>query len=499
MNDTLPEVGNNGLEAPTSRRPEAEAIADGEAAAARVHDLEASHALAEDPERRAADVKIWVENECDYFGIQPKDDPVADQLTALFCEHEGKQHERGRDDYDVTQDDPRRLNRIIERGMATDAETTETASLETAASQTEAEQSDEDSETAIETKITEEEEASADSYRKAVEGLEGQPNTEKIQALIADERVPETYKEQLRAFNRIMTIAAVVPGDNAIVTARINQIDMSQGVPDPVGFARSFLFDGPHSHLKSGVSDATQNAIAETLGIDRPAVDVTTGSEMTDVFENGVGTRMVRDPETGELREEPIFLEPGEFQDIRDGQSIGLTESGDRAMRFDEEVGSFTVILPVNATSEDMVMYGLAGQMMSQLHNVNMAEMMYPGRNLLERGGGVLDIRMPDDFNRTQQLCQLFFGAMAGFNGELMDQSDLNRIPYLMQFKNEKGDAVIGDVNPEQMRADYRRQGIIDAGGNFDWDLFATMVEANRLALWTGEENFAKTAKGKAV
>lgn len=90
MNDTLPEIGGNGPEMPNKRRPDAEAIADGEAAAAALRDLEASHALAEDPERRAADVKIWVENECDYFGIQPKDDPVADQLTALFCDYECK-------------------------------------------------------------------------------------------------------------------------------------------------------------------------------------------------------------------------------------------------------------------------------------------------------------------------------------------------------------------------------------------------------------------------
>ncbi|MEP1520381.1 hypothetical protein [Ascidiaceihabitans sp.] len=157
-------------------------------------------------------------------------------------------------------------------------------------------------------------------------------------------------------------------------------------------------------------------------------------------------------------------------------------------------LGSFTVLLPDNATSEDMVMYGLAGQMMSQLHDVNMAEMMYPGRNMLERGGGVLDIRLPDDFNRTQQLCQIFFDDFAGYDGSLLSQTDLDRIPYLMQFQNIKGDAVIGDVNPEQMRADYQRQGIIDAGGNFDWGKFAGMVEANRFGLWTSEENHARSA-----
>ncbi|RUS63642.1 hypothetical protein EGN72_03090 [Pseudorhodobacter sp. E13] len=332
------------------------------------------------------------------------------------------------------------------------------------------------------------------SYQEAVNELTGLPNTEKIQRLIADERVPASEKARLQSFSQIIAIADQVPQDAPLVRQRINQLDMSQGVPDPVRFARAFIFDSPNSQLPSGVTQATQEAIAASLGIERRPLEVTTGSEMTEVFEQGVGTRMVRDPETGELREEPIFLQPGEFEEIRAGQAIGLTDQGDRAMRFDEEVGSFTVILPDNATAEDMAMYGLAGQMMSQLHDVNMAEMMYPGRNMLERGGGVLDVRMPDDFNRTQRLCQIFFGGLAGHDGELLDQSDLDRIPYLMQFQNSKGDAVIGDVNPDQMRADYRRQGIIDDSGDFNWDVFATMVEANRLGLWTGEENFSRSA-----
>lgn len=357
----------------------------------------------------------------------------------------------------------------------------------------------EDEQTADYEEFTETVETTTESYRAAVEELEGQPNTSKIQTLIADERVPEEYKEQLRAFSQILAIADRVPADAPIVRQRINQLDLSQGVPDPVQFARAFIFDNSTSQLPSGVSEATQQAVAESLGISRRDVDVTTGSEMTDVFEKGIGTQEVRDPETGEIRTEPLYLQPGEFAPVNDGQSIGLTESGDRAMRFDEEVGSFTVILPDNATSEDMVMYGLAGQMMSQLHDVNMTEMMYPGRNMMERGGGVLDIRMPDDFNWTQQLCQIFFGDFAGYDGSLLSQTDLDRIPYLMQFQNSKGDAVIGDVNPEQMRADYQRQGIIDAGGNFDWGKFAGMVEANRLGLFTSERNFGQTAQAEAA
>jgi hypothetical protein len=105
---------------------------------------------------------------------------------------------------------------------------------------------------------------------------------------------------------------------------------------------------------------------------------------------------------------------------------------------------------------------------------------------------------MPDDFNRAQLLSQAFFGAMAGYNGELLDQSDLGRIPYLMQFQNEKGDAVIGDVNPDQMRADYRRQGVLNKDGTLNWDRFAAMIETNRNGLYTSEQNYGQTVQSEA-
>ena len=106
-------------------------------------------------------------------------------------------------------------------------------------------------------------------------------------------------------------------------------------------------------------------------------------------------------------------------------------------------------------------------------------------------------MRMPDDFNRTQQLCQIFYDNLSGFDGELLDQSELDRVPYLMQFHSRKGDYVIGDVNPEQTKADYRAQGVIDENGNLNLERFDELVCANRAHLYT-EANFAKQAQAAA-
>ena len=412
-----------------------------------------------------------------------------DQTNEVLYQAELKKRAR-RPEFDIMSLPPKALARLLAQGLQEEEETvTQEKTAETA-----------ETTKAAETELSsqaENKEATLSAFQTWYAEQDGP-----LDAINNAQTMPdglEAQKARLLQFKHMLTIARQVgPQDHAVISRQMARMDMSQGVQDPVSFARAFIFDSPNSQISTGVSEAVQTAIADSLGIERPVLDVTTGSEMTDVFEKGVGTRTVRDPDTGELREEPVYLQPGEFETIREGQSIGLTEHGDRAMKFEEEVGDFTVILPDNAGPEDMVMYGLAGQMMSQLHDVNMAEIMFPGHSRMDRGGGVLDIRMPDDFNRTQQLCQIFYGNMAGYNGELLDQSDLDRIPYLMQFQNAKGDAVIGDVNPDQIRADYRRQGLIDTSNQLNWDRFAEMIKANRNGLWTSEQNFGQTARDAA-
>ncbi len=162
-------------------------------------------------------------------------------------------------------------------------------------------------------------------------------------------------------------------------------------------------------------------------------------------------------------------------------------------MRIDTEVGSFTTDLPDNPSAEDMTMYGIATQWIAQLNKVNMAERFFP-HSVFERGGGKIGLNMPDDFNQAQRLSQLFFGAFSGYDGALLDTADMAKIPYLMQFQNQKGDAVIGEVNPEQMLADYRRQKLLNKDDTVNWQRFATMIDANRNGLFFAEQNFVQTA-----
>ena len=135
-----------------------------------------------------------------------------------------------------------------------------------------------------------------------------------------------------------------------------------------------------------------------------------TGGDINDIFDKGIGTEKYLD-ENGKLQERPVHLQAGEEIEIREGQYIGLSATREPMMRL---VGEhvYTIDLPQNPTDDDMTRYGLAAQWVAKLNDINMAEIFFR-HSVLERGGGHIDLHIPDDFVRSQRLCQIFFGGMA--------------------------------------------------------------------------------------
>ncbi len=386
-----------------------------------------------------------------------------DQTNEVLYQAELKYRAR-RPDFDIMSLPPKALARLLERGIQVQAEQTDAETTEETEARNDAAVLVEETEEEAATDAAEDKEATLSAFQSWYAKQNGP-----LDAINNAHTMPEgleAQKARLMQFQRMLTIARQVsPQDHAVISRRMAKMDMSQGVQDPVAFARAFIFDSPNSKVSTGVSQAAQNAIAAELGIVRNQFDSNTGGDINDIYKKGIGTEQYLD-ESGEVQERPVYLQPGEDVEIREGQYIGLSDTNEPVMKVVGE-HTYTSDLPDNPTDEDMAMYGLTTQWTARLKNVNMAEIFFP-HSMMERGGGHIELNMPDDFRRAQWLNQAFFGAMAGYNGELLDQPDLDRIPYLMQFQNEKGDAVIGDVNPDQMRADYRRQGVLDKDGTLD-------------------------------
>ena len=241
-----------------------------------------------------------------HLGAYLETDAFPEAINACLQAFECGRRER-QADYDVTTEPPRRLARILARELSRHDQDAEVAAAEADAVSAETQ-----STAAIDQATARE--AVAQSFEDLIASLDGS-NADKITQLVTDPalsaQVPESELAHLQAFYRIMQIADAVPEDGARVRDRIATLDLSTGVPDAAGFARGMLFAAGDENAHN-LTEPTRHAIAAELGIALHEDPIRTGSDMKDVFERGIGTRTIRDPETGGLRAEPMFLERSE-------------------------------------------------------------------------------------------------------------------------------------------------------------------------------------------
>lgn len=309
---------------------------------------ETAHLAAEEPEKTRIEIEIAVKTEWNYCGLEPCEES-AELATDILADYQTTRQDSDPNYVLGETENQDRLNWLVEQGV--ERRDREYAQDETEVVQASLEQSETVETTAIEADRAAEAaetarvEATATSYQKAVNELAGRPNNEKIQVLLNDARVPEAYKEQLRAFNQIITIADQVPEDAPLIRQRINQLDMSQGVPDPVQFIQSAIFSS--TDYDSGVSEATQNAIAAEFGITptRPARP-RNATEMQTTLREGRGTQEITEiqeveepPGSGIYVEREVVVgeEPIPFEE---GDPLVLSASNPRVVAYPDPPGS---------------------------------------------------------------------------------------------------------------------------------------------------------------
>lgn len=154
-----------------------------------------------------------------------------------------------------------------------------------------------------------------DDYQELTTELEQDPewqklnNVERIYRLLEMDRVPPFEKAELAAFAKILDIAAATPEDETLIKARLNNQDFSAGVPDPIVFLQTEIFSGAAEGQESGISDATQHALAKAFKI--TPVRIRNASELQDET-----LRRTIDPETEEAtyaysEKNPLLFRPG--------------------------------------------------------------------------------------------------------------------------------------------------------------------------------------------
>ena len=199
----------------------------------------------------------------------------------------------------------------------------------------------------------------------------------------------------------------------------------------------------------------------------------------------------------GEFRERHVPLRRDQRVPFTDEAELGYDAKGDKTAWIKTEVGTFTTELPGNPTDREMGDILRTVQLRTKLHEINIAHIFFPDVHALEYGGGPIDVH-PHHHAITEKFLGLVVGNRALAGNNLLSQADLDKIPYLMQFHDRKGDYGIADLNPDQIVDDYRAQSIIDRDGALNWLRFEELVMANRANLYS-EANFAAKALDKGA
>jgi len=307
--------------------------------------VQAEHGEAIDQEERFAQIGEAVltlatdggEGEA-HLGPYIEHETFPDGTNCCLYEAECRRRERN-PDYDITQEAPQRIARFLERGLQ--YETEEAAEL--------AAELDESEEAAALVEVAEDRVETAENEvttTEAYEGLvqrlraEGKSNVQIIAELANNEAVPDSERAKLQSFNRILNIAAAVPADREIIAARINELDMSQGLPSPASFAQAFIFDT--ANRSTGVSMATQEAIASELGISLHGVEPPrNASDLQSTLREGRGVE--RETEIRRVEEPPGSGNFVEKEVVVSERTLPFTEADPVIINLNPRVEAFPI------------------------------------------------------------------------------------------------------------------------------------------------------------
>ncbi|MEO1029024.1 MAG: hypothetical protein AAFX02_08195 [Pseudomonadota bacterium] len=232
--------------------------ADGEAVrverpATSLEDIQAAANFAHQEQDRIQDAEVAAETsdrqqvigqyliDQELFGYEPYGDETLTALTDILVREEIKRRDGVDPEFDITQWSSRRIGRILERNFL----------------------SEEDRSAA------ESDEIARDTYRTARdEILAASPeisNAELCRQLLARRgAVPEVYRLRLQAFITMQNLAAN-EADAAVISERINALDFTGEIPDPMVFLQTQVLSTPEHD--TGISEATQTAMREAFGI----------------------------------------------------------------------------------------------------------------------------------------------------------------------------------------------------------------------------------------
>ncbi len=389
--------------------------------------LEQSEAAEAASDREAVIQAYLVEH--DFLGFNPKDEGMMERLTEVLLQRE-QSYRRRRPSFDICQKSPKFLEKVCEK-----------AGL-------------------------------GDSYADFLEQNKDQPPLDRMRLALAQAVAPEQERAKFEAYLRL-TSAEVVSNeeDRKAIEAKVNALDISAGVADPVWFIQTEIF------ASDEISDDTKEAVAREFKISR--VSVATGSEL---LKASAQTQV--DPETGEevyvyTKENPMTY--------RNGLQCYMQPDGTRMLRTQLSDGR---VREIPLTTDNPNLARTFANQIALYYRLEEAGINHFMGEPYHIETGIYHQTDMGQVWKTAQVIEALLGGYAGYNGEILWDDQLDFIVWEAQWITPKGDAATGDYDINASDRNLQDLGVRDKDGKFNYDILASAGSYMRGEYLTGSPDY---------
>ncbi|MES9898581.1 MAG: hypothetical protein ABW148_06110 [Sedimenticola sp.] len=403
-----------------------------------------------------------------YFGYDREDLSLVAEMLQVLLARETKMC-RLKPEFDITSKSPKYLTRLFKKKFKFE--------VNTGVEQREADQTHEEGVKALEKQTTEQDETATEVIKEnttkktklrdqtqseylADPEKQRKPASEQMREMLEQGIVTEVNRERFQAFLKIISLAQS-PEDQIYITQKINAFDLSTGIPDPKQFIRDEIFT-PVDDPNPRVSLATQERLAAEFGLPHP---IDHGGHLRSAMH---AKQQIVDPKTGETRTLIRYTEDKPLQ-YRAGVIAYVDAQGNEYLKAETKNSANWPPFEVDGyTENELTLVSEYMQFWVAAENNAVRFMQgtfFPDFNTINPNPSRPQLR------QFRQIMNALKGGNEGYDGEIIQDTDMEFINWEMQYLSKWGDMSRGDNDVDTANANMQTLGLKDKEGRLDMEI----------------------------
>ncbi|PHS23562.1 MAG: hypothetical protein COA84_10950 [Robiginitomaculum sp.] len=280
--------------------------------------------------------------------------------------------------------------------------------------------------------------------------------------------IPPEYLSKIQAFVQMQALAKL--DDKDIVTAKINSLDFSAGIPSPILFVETQILSDDN------LSESYRDTVAKQFNLPNPRVK--TGGQVNQALD-------ARDPDGN-----PLYTAANPVDIGRNTQAY-VKPDGSRAVRVDMGDGRPREIpWDRNTESDDVIGTKIS---LAKIWAVNEwdGQTDFFGESI-DIENDILSQTDPQKLTKVRNTMNAIFGGTRGFDAVIIQDNEAAFVGWFNQFLFPKGDAAIGDFDKETAVTNRENIGINPKGHpeEIDYEVLRAAALFTKDQYGTGTPNY---------